>query len=121
VAAHDYRRAYGTTITCVRSDNVTGPDKKFAHDHVNRMCQPARKVRHLPRHHALRHPRRGHGGGIRARGCRPWTSPKHTTLQFRGITLSIGELAALVREFLPKKPKIRFEAETGGRRHSATS
>ena len=41
--AHDYRRAYGMTITCVRPANVTGPDKKFGSiDHVNCMCQPAR-------------------------------------------------------------------------------
>ena len=41
--AHDYRRAYGMTITCIRPANVTGPDKKFGSiDHVNCMCQPAR-------------------------------------------------------------------------------
>jgi len=41
--AHDYRRTYGITITCVRPANVTGPDKKFGSiDHVNCMCQPAR-------------------------------------------------------------------------------
>ena len=40
--AHDYRRKYGMTITCVRPANVTGPDKKFGSiDHVNCMCQPA--------------------------------------------------------------------------------
>ncbi len=41
--AHDYRRKYGMTITCIRPANVTGPDKKFGSiDHVNCMCQPAR-------------------------------------------------------------------------------
>ena len=41
--AHDYRRNYGMTITCIRPANVTGPDKKFGSiDHVNCMCQPAR-------------------------------------------------------------------------------
>ena len=41
--AHDYRRVYDMTITCIRPANVTGPDKKFGSiDHVNCMCQPAR-------------------------------------------------------------------------------
>jgi len=40
--------------------------------------------------------------------------PKHTTYNSGGTTVSLGELAALVREFLPKAD-IRFEAETGGR------
>ena len=40
--------------------------------------------------------------------------PKHTTYNSGGTTLSLGELAALVREFLPDAD-IRFEAETGGR------
>ena len=41
--AHNYRRAYGMTITCLRPANVTGPDKKFGSiDHMNCMCQPAR-------------------------------------------------------------------------------
>jgi nucleoside-diphosphate-sugar epimerase len=40
--------------------------------------------------------------------------PKHTTYNSGGTTVSMGELAALVREFLPKA-EIRFEAQTGGR------
>jgi nucleoside-diphosphate-sugar epimerase len=40
--------------------------------------------------------------------------PKHTTYNSGGATISMGELAALVREFLPKAD-IRFQAESGGR------
>jgi nucleoside-diphosphate-sugar epimerase len=40
--------------------------------------------------------------------------PKHTTYNSGGTPVSMGELAGLVREFLPKAD-IRFEADTGGR------
>ena len=44
--------------------------------------------------------------------------PQHTTYNSGGTTISIGELAALVREVLPDAD-IRFEAKTGGRAISA--
>jgi nucleoside-diphosphate-sugar epimerase len=40
--------------------------------------------------------------------------PKHTTYNSGGAAVSMGELATLVREFLPNAD-IRFQAETGGR------
>ena len=40
--------------------------------------------------------------------------PKHTTYNSGGTTVSLGELAALVRECLPDAD-IRFDAQTGGR------
>jgi nucleoside-diphosphate-sugar epimerase len=40
--------------------------------------------------------------------------PKHTTYNSGGAAVSLGELAALVREFLPKAD-IRFKAQSGGR------
>src|SRR5579871_1508006 len=43
--------------------------------------------------------------------------PKHATYNSGGITVSLGELAALVREFLPDAD-IRFKAQTGGRETS---
>jgi nucleoside-diphosphate-sugar epimerase len=43
--------------------------------------------------------------------------PKHTTYNSGGMTVSLAELAALVREFLPDAD-IRFEAKTGGRETS---
>jgi nucleoside-diphosphate-sugar epimerase len=41
-------------------------------------------------------------------------SPKHETYNSGGATVSLGELAALVREFLPDAD-IRFDNEDGGR------
>jgi nucleoside-diphosphate-sugar epimerase len=40
--------------------------------------------------------------------------PKHTTYNSGGATISMGELAAQVRDFLPSAD-IRFQAETDGR------
>jgi len=40
--------------------------------------------------------------------------PNHETYNSGGAIISLGELAALVREFLPDAD-IRFEADTGGR------
>ena len=40
--------------------------------------------------------------------------PKHTTYNSGGVPISMGELAVLVREFLPDAD-IRFGAPTGGR------
>jgi nucleoside-diphosphate-sugar epimerase len=114
--AHDYRRTYGMTITCVRPANVTGPDKKFGSiDHVNCMCQPARGQ-------SVTFP---HADGMRCvihvedmaeAFARILLSdkPKHTTYSSGGATVSMGELAALVKEVLPDAD-IRFKEQTGGR------
>ena len=114
--AHDYRRAFGMTITCVRPANVTGPDKKFGSiDHVNCMCQPARgQPVTFPYADAMRCVIHVEDMAEAFARVLLADKPKHTTYNSGGITLSIGELAALVREFLPKAD-IRFEAETGGR------
>ena len=45
--------------------------------------------------------------------------PQHETYNSGGITVSLGELAALVKEFLPDAD-IRFEKETGGREKSGS-
>lgn len=114
--AHDYRRAYGMTITCVRPANVTGPDKKFGSiDHVNCMCQPARgksvSFSHADTMRCVIHVEDMAEGFARVLLS---DKPKHTTYNSGGITVSLGELAALVREFLPDAD-IRFEAQAGGR------
>ncbi len=118
--AHDYRRAYGMTITCVRPANVTGPDKKFGSiDHVNCMCQPARgQVVTFPHGDAMRCV--VHVEDMAAAFARVLLAdkPKHATYNSGGTTLSLAELAGLVREFLPDAD-IRFEAETGGREISS--
>ncbi|MEQ9122201.1 MAG: NAD(P)-dependent oxidoreductase [Alphaproteobacteria bacterium] len=114
--ALDYRRAYGMTITCVRPANVTGPDKKFGSiDHVNCMCQPARGASvTFPHADAMRCVIHVEDmAGIFARVLMA-DKPKRETYNSGGITVSIGELAAMVKEFLPDAD-IRFEHETGGR------
>ncbi|MBO0743187.1 MAG: NAD(P)-dependent oxidoreductase, partial [Hyphomicrobiaceae bacterium] len=114
--AHDYRRAYGMTITCVRPANVTGPDKRFGSvDHVNCMCQPARgQPVTFPHADAMRCVIHVEDMAEAFARVLLADKPKHTTYNSGGTTVSLGELAALVREFLPKAD-IRFEAATGGR------
>src|SRR5260221_1596917 len=41
-------------------------------------------------------------------------SPKHAVYNTGGIAISMGEIAAIVREFLPDA-KITFDKETGGK------
>lgn len=114
--AHDYRRAYGMTITCIRPANVTGPDKKFGSiDHVNCMCQPARgQSVTFPHADAMRcviHVQ--DMAEVFARVVLA-DKPEFETYNSGGAMVSLADLAAQVREFLPDAD-IRFEAETGGR------
>ena len=117
--AHDYRRKYDMTITAVRPANVTGPDKKFGSiDHVDCMCEPARgNVVSFPHADAMRCVI--HVEDIAEVFARVVLSdkPKHQTYNSGGTTVSIGELAGLVREVVPDAD-IRFDAETGGREAS---
>jgi nucleoside-diphosphate-sugar epimerase len=119
--AHDYRRKYGMTISCVRPANVTGPDKKFGSiDHVNCMCQPARgnvvTFAHRDTMRSIIHVE-----DMAAAFARILLSdkPKRETYNSGGATVSLGELAALVKEFLPDAD-IRFENEEGGRAKSGS-
>jgi len=117
--AHDYRRAYGMTITCIRPANVTGPDKKFGSiDHVNCMCQPARgepvRFPHADTTRCVIHVE--DMAEVFARVALS-DQPRHETYNSGGTTVTIGDLAALVREFLPDAD-IRFDAKTGGREAS---
>ncbi len=114
--AHDYRRAYGMTITCVRPANVTGPDKKFGSiDHVNCMCQPARgQSVTFPHADAMRCVIHVEDMAEVFARVLLADEPEHETYNSGGAMVSLAELAALVRGFLPDAD-IRFEAETGGR------
>ncbi len=114
--AHDYRRAYGMTITCIRPANVTGPDKKFGSiDHVNCMCEPARgKPITFPHADTMRCVIHVEDMAEAFARVLLADKPKHTTYNSGGTTLSIGELAAQVREFLPDAD-IRFKEQAGGR------
>jgi nucleoside-diphosphate-sugar epimerase len=114
--AHDYREKHGMTITCIRPANVTGPDKKFGSiDHVNCMCQPAKgetvSFSHQDTMRCVIHVEDMAAGFARVLLS---DKPKYETYNSGGTTVSLGELAALVREFLPDAD-IRFENESGGR------
>lgn len=114
--AHDYRRKYGMTITCIRPANVTGPDKKFGSiDHVNCMCQPARGASvTFPHRDAMRCVIHVEDmAEVFSRVLRA-DSPEYDTYNSGGFAVSLGELAALVQEFLPDAD-IGFENEEGGR------
>ncbi len=114
--AHDYRRAYGMTITCIRPANVTGPDKKFGSiDHVNCMCQPARgKPVEFPHADAMRCVIHVEDMAEAFARVIVADKPKHTTYNSGGVSVSMGDLAKIVREFLPEAD-IRFKEQTGGR------
>jgi len=114
--AHDYRRAYGMTITCIRPANVTGPDKKFGSiDHVNCMCQPARgKPVEFPHADAMRCVIHVEDMAEAFARVIVADKPKHTTYNSGGVSISMGDLAKIVREFLPDAD-IRFKEQTGGR------
>ena len=113
--AHDYRRAYGMTFTCIRPANVTGPDKKFGSiDHVNCMCQPARgKPVEFPHADAMRCVIHVEDMAEAFARVIVADKPKHTTYNSGGVSISMGDLAKIVREFLPDAD-IRFKEQTGG-------
>lgn len=117
--ARDYREKYGMCITGVRPANVTGPDKLFGSvDHVNCMSQPAvgnpvsfsyRDAMRIPIHV-------DDMAEIFARVLMA-DEPNHEIYNSGGNTMSMGELADLVREFLPEAD-ITFKHEVGGKARS---
>ena len=118
--AQDYREKHGMEITAIRPANVTGPDKIFGSvDHVFMRHQAgARRAGHL---------------AVQGRDARPVhvdeiaeifarvvmkDKPEHAVYNTGGQTISLGEIADIVREFLPDA-QITFDNETGGRELSA--
>jgi len=94
---------------------VTGPDKIVGSvDHVFCITNPARgKPVKFPYKDAMRCP--VHVDEIAEIFARVITTdkPKHMAYNTGGQAISMGELADLVREFLPDA-QITFEKETGG-------
>jgi nucleoside-diphosphate-sugar epimerase len=117
--AKDYADKYGMTVTGVRPANVTGPDKIYGSvDHVNCITQPARgKPVSFPFKDAMRAPI--HVDDMAEVFARIATvdKPMHAIYNSGGHTISLGDLAILVREFIPDA-KISFEKESGGRERS---
>ena len=114
--AQDYREKHGMEITAIRPANVTGPDKIVGSvDHVFCITDPARgKPVSVPvqGRDALPGP---------CRRNRRDLCPRHHDrqaaahgLQHRRPAISLGEIADIVRDFLPDA-QITFDKETGGK------
>ena len=114
--AKDYRDKYGMSITGVRPANVTGPDKvRGSVDHVNIITQPARgNPISFPYRDAMRCPI--HVDDVAEVFARVVLvdAPRHQVYNTGGTSISLGEIADIVRGYLPDA-RITFEHETGGR------
>jgi nucleoside-diphosphate-sugar epimerase len=114
-----YNRAYEMQITGVRPANVTGPDKmRGSMDHVLCITQPARGLEvRFPFGDSMRLPI--HVEDISEIFARVTLadSTRHQVYNSGGETISMGQLADLVRGFLPNA-QISFDREEGGRANS---
>ncbi len=114
--ATDYVAKYGMTITGIRPANVTGPDKvRGSVDHVNIVTHPARgEAITFPYADAMRCPI--HVDDIAEVFTRVVMTdkPKHQIYSSGGAVVSLGEIAAIVRSYLPDA-RISFEHQTGGK------
>lgn len=112
--ARKYVKNYGMSITGVRPANVTGPDKvRGSTDHVQLITGAARgAVVQLPKKGLMR--LLIHVEDIAEVFARVLLAdaPQHHIYNSGGIPISLGELADLVREFLPDA-KITFAQEGG--------
>jgi nucleoside-diphosphate-sugar epimerase len=117
--AQDYREKFGMEITAIRPANVTGNDKIVGSvDHVKCITFPARgEAISFPHKDAMRCPI--HVDDIAEVFARVLLTdkPRHAVYNSGGTPISLGELADLVREFLPDA-QISFEHETGGKASS---
>ena len=116
--ARKYITNYGMSITGVRPANVTGPDKvRGSVDHVQIMVDAARgRPVHLPSKGLMR--LMIHVEDIAEVFTRVLLAdaPQHHLYNSGGIPVSLGELADIVRGFLPDA-QITF-AKEGGREES---
>ena len=114
--AKDYIDKHGMTITAVRPANVTGPDKvRGSVDHVNIITRPARgEAISFPFADAMRIPI--HVDDIAEVFVRVLMKdkPAHAIYNSGGQTISLGDIADIVRGYLPDA-KISFEKQTGGK------
>src|SRR6516225_336418 len=117
--AQDYRDKHGMEITAIRPANVTGPDKIVGSvDHVFCITNPARgKPVKFPYRDAMRCPI--HVDEIAEIFARVIMTdkPDHSVYNTGGHTISLGDLADIVREFLPDA-QITFDHENAGRKRS---
>src|SRR5262245_50530019 len=114
--AQDYIEKFAMLITGIRPANVTGPDKvRGSVDHVNIITEPARgNAISLPFKDAMRCPI--HVDDITEVFARVLLNdrPKHRIYNSGGFAISLGEIADIVRSYLPDA-QISFAKESGGR------
>ena len=117
--AQDYIDKYGMSITGVRPANVTGPDKvRGSVDHVQCITQPARgKAVSFAYKDYMRCPI--HVDDIAEVFVRVLLAdaPRYHIYNSGGTAISLGDLADMVREFIPEA-QISFEHEQGGKESS---
>ena len=116
--ARKYIKNYGMSIVGVRPANVTGPDKvRGSVDHVQIMVEAARgKPVHLPQKGLMRLLVHVEDMAEIFTRILLAEAPRHSLYNSGGIPVSLGELADIVRGFLPEA-QITFEKE-GGREDS---
>ena len=117
--AQDYREKHAMEITTIRPANVTGPDKVVGSvDHVFCITHPALgKPVNFPYKDTMRAPIHvDEVAEIFARVVMK-DKPDHSIYNTGGHTISLGDLADIVREFLPDA-QITFDHENGGRERS---
>ena len=111
-----YNRAYDMAITGVRPANITGPDKvRGSMNHVQCQVLPARNEPvHFPYRDMMTLPL--HVEDIAEVFLRVTLAEEthYSIYNSGGESLNMGELADLVREFLPEA-EISFEEDEGGR------
>ena len=112
--AQQFNSVYGMNITGIRPANVTGPDKvRGSTDHVQCITLPAsgEPVR-FPKSGFMRLP--VHVDDVAEAFVRVTLSdsPHHTVYNTGGIAVSLGDLADIVRGFLPDAD-ISFDADGG--------
>ena len=116
--AKKYIKNYGMSIVGVRPANVTGPDKvRGSTDHVQIMVDGARgKPVHLPHKGLMRLLIHVEDMAEVFTRILLAEAPRHHLYNSGGIPVSLGELADIVRGFVPEA-KITF-ANEGGREES---
>jgi len=116
--ASQYIRSYGMSITGIRPANVTGPDKvRGSTDHVRCITLPARgEPAHFPMKSLMRLP--VHVEDVAEAFVRVTLadSTEYPIYNTGGTPISMGDLADLVRRFIPDA-QISFDSE-GGREES---
>ncbi len=114
-----YNRAFDMAITGVRPANITGPDKvRGSMDHVRCQVLPARgEPVQFPFRDGMTLPL--HVEDIAEVFVRVTLAAEtqHTIYNSGGESLSLGQLADIVRRFLPDA-EITFDADDGGREAS---